>query len=43
MTWHWFSTCIHLQVQGGHARKIYSDLLEPFKREVGENKGPSAP
>lgn len=32
------STCIHLQVQGGHARKIYSDLLEPFKREVGENK-----
>ena len=32
------STCINIQVQGGHLKKIYSDLLEPFKREMGENK-----
>ena len=32
------STCINIQVQGGHLKKVYSDLLEPFKREMGENK-----
>lgn len=32
------SNCINLQVQGGYLKKNYMDLLEPFKREVGENK-----
>ncbi|MDD5923064.1 MAG: PucR family transcriptional regulator [Eubacteriales bacterium] len=32
------SNCINLQVQGGHLKKTYMDLLEPFKREMGENK-----
>ena len=32
------SDCINLQVNGGYQRKNYMDLLEPFHREVGENK-----
>ena len=32
------SNCINLQVQGGYLKKNYMDLLEPFRREVGENK-----
>lgn len=32
------SNCINLQVQGGYLKKNYLDLLEPFKKEVGENK-----
>jgi hypothetical protein len=32
------SNCINLQVQGGYLKKTYMDLLEPFKREMGENK-----
>lgn len=32
------SNCINIQVQGGHLRKNYMDLLEPFKKEMGENK-----
>ena len=32
------SNCISIQVQGGPIKKNYSDLLEPFKREMGENK-----
>ena len=32
------SNCINLQVQGGHLKKTYIDLLEPFRREMGENK-----
>lgn len=30
--------CINLQVQGGHLKKNYMDLLDPFYREMGENK-----
>ena len=32
------SNCINIQVHGGHIKKNYTDLLEPFKREMGENK-----
>lgn len=32
------STCINLQVQGGYLKKNYQELLEPFSRELGENK-----
>ena len=32
------SNCINLQVQGGYLKKNYTDLLEPFRREMGENK-----
>lgn len=32
------SNCINLQVQGGYIKKNYMDLLEPFKKEMGENK-----
>ena len=32
------SNCINIQVQGGHLRKTFLDLLEPFQREMGENK-----
>lgn len=32
------SNCISLQVQGGYLKKNYMDLLEPFKKEMGENK-----
>ena len=32
------SNCISIQVGGGHLKKTYIDLLEPFKREMGENK-----
>lgn len=32
------SNCINLQVQSGYLKKNYMDLLEPFKKEMGENK-----
>lgn len=32
------SNCINLQVQGGYLKKNYMDLLEPFKKEMSENK-----
>ena len=32
------SNCIQLQNQGGYLKKNYIELLEPFKREMGENK-----
>ena len=32
------SNCINLQLQGGHIKRNYSELLEPFYREVGGNK-----
>ena len=32
------SNCINIQVQGGHIKKNYVQLLEPFRREMGENK-----
>lgn len=32
------SNCINLAVHGGYQKKNYMDLLEPFRREVGENK-----
>lgn len=32
------SNCINLSVHGGYQKKDYMDLLEPFRREVGENK-----
>ena len=32
------SNCINLQLQGGHIKRNYSELLEPFNREVGGNK-----
>ncbi len=32
------SNCINLQVQGGYLKKNYMDLLEPFRKEMGENK-----
>ncbi|MDD7512016.1 MAG: PucR family transcriptional regulator [Peptostreptococcaceae bacterium] len=32
------SNCIAIQMQGGYLRKTYMDLLEPFKKEMGENK-----
>lgn len=32
------SNCINLQVHGGYLKKNYMDLLEPFKKEIGENK-----
>ena len=32
------SNCINLQVQGGYLKKTYMDLLEPFYKEMGENK-----
>lgn len=32
------SNCISIQMAGGHLKKTYIDLLEPFKREMGENK-----
>lgn len=31
------SNCINIQVQGGHLKKNYMDLLDPFKKE-GDNK-----
>ena len=31
------SNCINIQVQGGHLKKNYMDLLEPFRKE-GDNK-----
>lgn len=31
------SNCINIQVQGGHLKKSYMDLLEPFRKE-GDNK-----
>lgn len=32
------SNCINLQLQGGHIKRNYAELLEPFNREVGGNK-----
>ena len=32
------SNCINIQFQGGHIKKNYVSLLEPFMTEVGENK-----
>ena len=32
------SNCINIQVQGGHIKKNYLDLLEAFNKEMGENK-----
>ncbi len=32
------SNCINLSVHGGYQKKNYMDLLEPFNREMGENK-----
>jgi hypothetical protein len=31
------SNCVNIQVQGGHLKKTYMDLLEPFRKE-GDNK-----
>ncbi len=31
--------CVNLSTNGSAAKKIYLDLLEPFEREVSENKG----
>ena len=33
------SDCINIQVHGGHMKKTYASLLEPFKKERGEIKG----
>lgn len=32
------SNCINIQVQGGYIKKNYVELLEPFGKEMGENK-----
>ena len=32
------SNCINLQLQGGHIKRNFNELLAPFDREVGENK-----
>ncbi len=32
------SNCINIQVQGGYIKKNYVELLEPFKKEMGEHK-----
>ena len=32
------SNCINIQVQGGHVKKNYLDLLSPFDTSVGANK-----
>lgn len=32
------SSCINIQLQGGLLRKNFSDLLDSFKKEMGENK-----
>lgn len=32
------SNCINLQVQGGYLKKNYMDLLEPFRKEMGDHK-----
>ncbi|MDY6037659.1 MAG: PucR family transcriptional regulator [Eubacterium sp.] len=32
------SNCINIQVQGGYIKKNYIDLLDAFKKEMGENK-----
>lgn len=32
------SNCINIQVQGGYLKKNYVELLEPFNKEMGENK-----
>lgn len=32
------ANCTQLQSQGGYLKKNYMDLLEPFKREMGEKK-----
>ncbi|MGI6177108.1 MAG: PucR family transcriptional regulator [Eubacterium sp.] len=32
------SNCINIQVQGGHVKKNYLNLLRPFENEIGQNK-----
>lgn len=32
------SNCINIQVQGGYIKKNFVELLEPFSKEMGENK-----
>ena len=32
------SNCIYIQITGGQLKKNYMDLLDPFYREMGENK-----
>lgn len=32
------SNCINLQLQSGYLKRNYIELLEPFRREMGENK-----
>lgn len=32
------SNCISIQLQGGHTKRNYVSLLEPFMKEMGENK-----
>ena len=32
------SNCINIQLQGGHIKRNYVSLLEPFMKEMGENK-----
>ena len=32
------SNCINLQLQGSYLKRNYMELLEPFRREMGENK-----
>lgn len=32
------SNCINIQLQGGHIKRNYDELLEPFVREKGSNK-----
>ncbi|MBO4235278.1 MAG: PucR family transcriptional regulator [Firmicutes bacterium] len=32
------SNCISIQLQGGHIKRNYVSLLEPFMKEMGENK-----
>lgn len=32
------SNCVNIQIQNSYLKKTYMELLEPFKREMGENK-----
>ncbi len=32
------SNCISIQMSGGYLKKTYADLLDPFRKEMGENK-----
>ena len=31
--------CINLNTSGNSIKKMYSDLLEPFEKEISQNKG----